>query len=388
MGRAVAIIGMGQTKHGRRYDVTYPDLVREGVQAAFEDASLTPADIDGVVFGTMPSMMEGVAMTHFYFADALRAVGKPMMKTETCGTTGMSLAITGYYWVASGLADIVLVVGSEKMHEGDSQATMSTVLEPFYLRPFLAGAPGVFSMLAQSWMERYDIPEDKGREAAGKISVDHHKDAFDNPYAHIKKDLSMEDVTNGKVITYPYRLWDICPNSDGTCAVIFASEEKAKKLCARPAWVKGVGFCGDEYWYGDSDKVAWECAIDTAKQAYKQAGITNPLKELDVAEVYNPFTYVELIHYECFGFCEPGKAAEATLKGTFSRGGELPCDPSGGVLCTNPIGATALVRVAEAAMQVAGKAGDHQIDGAKTALAHGLGGVSQFNGMMILGSSL
>ena len=112
MARPVAIIGVGQTKHGNRSEIAYPDLVREGVRAAVRDAAITPDDIDGVVFGTMPSMMEGVAMTHFYFADALGATGKPLMKTETCGTTGMSLAITGYYWVASGLADVVLVVGS------------------------------------------------------------------------------------------------------------------------------------------------------------------------------------------------------------------------------------------------------------------------------------
>jgi acetyl-CoA C-acetyltransferase len=218
--------------------------------------------------------------------------------------------------------------------------------------------------------------------------VDHHRDALDNPYAHIKKAVSLEEVKNAKVITYPLRRWDICPNSDGTCAVIFASEDMAKKMSPKPAWIKGVGFCGDEYWFGDSDKVSWQCAIDTANQAYKMAGITNPLRQLDVAEIYNPFTYVELLHYECFGFCEPGQAVNATLKGTFARDGALPCDPSGGVLCTNPIGATALIRVAEAALQVSGKAGDHQIEGAKLALAHGLGGVTQFNGIMILGSEL
>jgi acetyl-CoA C-acetyltransferase len=388
MGRPVAIIGSGQTKHGRRNELTYPDLVREAVQDVFKNTGLSPDDIDGVVYGSMPSMMEGVAMTHFYFADALRAVGKPMMKTETCGTTGLSLAHTGYYWVASGLADVVLVVGSEKMHEGDSQATMSTVLEPYYLRYFLAGAPGVFSMQAQEWMVRYRIPEDKVRDAAARISVDHHNDAFDNPYAHIKVRLTPDDVKNSRVITYPIRLWDVCPNSDGACAMIFASEEKAKKMCRRPAWIKGLGFCGDEYWYGDSDKVSWACALETAKQAYDMAGIKNPRRELDVAEIYNPFTFIELLHYECFGFCDPGEACDLTLKGVFSRSGELPCDPSGGVLCTNPIGATALIRVAEAAMQGSGTECDHQIGGAKLAFAHGLGGVSEFNGIIILGSEL
>jgi acetyl-CoA C-acetyltransferase len=386
MGREVAIIGSGQTKHGRRNDLTYPDLVREAVQAALHNTGITPDDIDGVVSGTMPSMMEGVAFTHFYFSDAMGSVGKPIMKTETCGTTGMSLAHTGYYWVASGMADMVLVVGSEKMHEGDSQATMSTVLEPVYLRPFLTGAPGIFSMQGQQWTATYNIPEEKTREAAAKISVDHHKDALDNPYAHIQLDLSMDDVKNARLISYPVRLWDVCPNSDGACAVVFASAEKAKKICAKPAWVKGIGFCGDEYWYGDSNKVAWQCAMEAARQAYEMAGITNPRRELDVAEIYNPFTFVELLHYECFGFSEPGLACDDTLAGVFARDGELPCDVSGGVLCTNPIGATALIRVAEAALQVSGQAGDHQIDGAKLALAHGLGGVSQFNGIMIVGS--
>ncbi|MBW1941762.1 MAG: thiolase domain-containing protein [Deltaproteobacteria bacterium] len=386
MGRPVSIIGIGQTKHGVRSDVTYPDLIREAVQAAFANADIGPEKIDGVVFGTMPSMMEGVAMTHFYFAEALGAVGKPMMKTETCGTTGMSLAITGYYWVASGMADIVLVVGSEKMHEGDAQATISTVLEPFFLRPFLVGAPGVFSLVAQLWMERYKIPEETAREAATRLSVDHHNDACDNTYAHIKQNLTADEVNNARIITYPIRLWDVCPASDGACAMIFASSEVANKICKRPAWVKGVGFSGDEYWFGDSDKVHWQAAIDAADQAYEKAGITDPLRQLDVAEVYNPFTFEELVHFECFGFCDPGKAAEATLEGTFSREGALPCNPSGGVLCTNPIGATALIRVAEAALQVTGNAGEHQIEGAKLALAHGLGGVAQFNGVMILGS--
>lgn len=388
MGRAVAIIGSGQTKHGRHNELTYPDLVRQAVQEVFKNTGLSPDDIDGVVYGSMPSMMEGVAMTHFYFADAMRAVGKPLMKTETCGTTGMSLAHTGYYWVASGMADVVLVIGSEKMHEGDAQATMTTVLEPFYLRYFVSGAPGIYSMQAQEWIARHRIPEEKVRDAAARISVDHHNDAFDNPYAHIKVKLTPDDVKKARIITYPIRLWDVCPTSDGACAVIFASEEKAKKMCKKPAWIRGLGFSGDEYWYGDSDKVSWACAIDTAKQAYDMAGIKNPRKELDVAEVYNPFTFIELFHYECFGFCDPGQACDLTLKGVFSRGGELPCDPSGGVLCTNPIGATALIRVAEAAMQVSGTACDHQIGGAKLAFAHGLGGASEFNGTIILGSEL
>ncbi|HRR40374.1 MAG TPA: hypothetical protein P5244_03965 [Syntrophales bacterium] len=388
MGRPVAIIGVGQTYHGKRMDVSYPELVREAVMAVFKDTGLSPEDIDGVVSGTMPSMMEGIALTHFYLADAMQSAGKPIMKTETCGSTGVSIAHTAYYWVASGLADLILAVGHEKMNEGDSQATMTTVAEPFYQRYFISGAPGVFSMQSQMWTVRYGISEEKVRDAAAFISVTHHEDAFDNPYAHIKMKVSMDDVKNARIITYPVRLLDVCPNSDGACAVIFASEEMVKKLNRKPAWVKGVGYRGDEYFFGDSDKAVWESAAQAAKEAYKQAGIKNPRKELDVAEVYNPFTFQEMLFYECFGFCGPGESPDLVLKGTFTRNGELACDPSGGTLCTNPIGATGLIRVAEAALQVTGRAGAHQIPGAKLALAHAMGGVDQFNGIMILGSKL
>jgi acetyl-CoA C-acetyltransferase len=386
MGRKVGIVGTGQTIHGNRSDVTYPDLIREGVTAVLADTGLDMSDIDAVVYGSMPSMMEGVAMNHFYFADALRTVGKPFMKTETCGTTGISLALTGYYYIASGFADVVMVVGSEKMLEGDSQATMTTVVEPFQARPFISGAPGYYSILSQQYMARYNIPEEITREAAARLSVDHRKDALLNPHAHMKKEVTLEQVKSAPVIVYPIRLLDVCPTSDGVCAMIFASEEKAKKMKNRTAWVKGVGFRGGAYWLGDGDRVQDRGAMETAQEAYRQAGIKNPIEELDVAEIYNPFTFIELLHMEAFGFAEWGNAARLALEGTFSRTGKLPCAPSGGVLCTNPIGATAMIRVAEVAMQVSGRAGDRQIGGAKVGLAHGLGGANQFNGVMILGS--
>ncbi|MEE9528713.1 MAG: hypothetical protein V3V88_01530 [Dehalococcoidia bacterium] len=387
MGRAVAVIGTSQTKHGRREDISYPDLVREAVKKVFEDAGITPNDVDGVVYGSMPSMMEGVAYNHFYFADALRVVGKPLLRTETCGSTGQSVAHTAIHWVASGMADVVLAIASEKENEGDAQATMMTILEPF-LQVVVGGAPLAFSLQSREWMGYYHIDDAKAREAASIVSVDSHDGGLNNPLAHIRVKLSKEDVTNAPIITYPVRLYDVCPVSDGACAVIFASEEKAKKICKKPAWVKGLGFRGEEYFMGDSNKAVWQSTIEASKEAYKEAGITNPLKELDVAEVYNPFSYQELMFLECLGICPPGESPDYVIKGTFSPGGELPCDPSGGVLCTNPIGAAGLIRVAEAALQVTGKAGEHQVEGAKLALSHAMGGVMQFNGVTILGSEL
>jgi acetyl-CoA C-acetyltransferase len=370
-------------------DVCYPDLVREAVAAVYDRTGLSPDDVDGVVSGTMPSMMEGIAMTHFYMADAMRAVGKPILKTETCGSVGVSIAHTAYYWVASGQADLVLAVGHEKMNEGDSQATMTTVLEPFYQRYFISGAPGVFSMQSQQWSMRFGIAEEQIREAATRLSIQHHEAAFDNPHAHVQVHLTEDEVNNARVITYPIRLYDVCPNSDGACAVMFASEKMVKKLgLNQVAWVKGVGYRGEEQFFGDSDKAVWPSAVEAAREAYRMAGITDPRRELDVAEVYNPFTYQEMLFYECFGFCDFGHAPALVLDGVFAPGGDLPCDPSGGVLCTNPIGATGLIRTAEAALQVMGQADDRQIPGAKTALAHAMGGIVQFNGIIILGSEL
>jgi acetyl-CoA C-acetyltransferase len=386
MSRAVAVIGSGQTKHGNRKDVAYPELVKEAVAAAFEDTGLSPNDIDGVVSGTMPSMMEGIAMTHFYLGDAMAAAGKPILKTETCGSTGISIAHTAFYWVCSGEADIILAVGHEKMHEGESQAVMSSCFDPFYTKYFTSGAPGIFSMQCQDWASRYNIPEEKVRDAAALISLINRENAFDNPYAHIKKKVTLEDIKKSPVISYPVRLLDVCPNSDGACAVIFASEEKAKKICKNPAWVKGVAYRGEEYNFGDGDKVNWQSAIQCAQQAYKQAGIHNPRKELDVVEIYNPFTFQELLFFECFGFSEPGRACDDVIDGLYNKDGELPCDRSGGVLCTNPIGAAGLIRVAEASKQVMGKAEACQVEGAKLALSHAMGGVMQFNGLMVIGS--
>ncbi len=388
MARAVAVVGFGQTKHGRRDEVSYPELVYEAVKAALEDAGITPDEIDAVVSGSMPAPMEGVSAPHLYLADALAAFGKPSMRVATCGSTGMSIAQMAYYHVASGLFDVVLAVGHEKMYENDPQGTMATVAEPYFQRPFLAGAPGIFSMQSNQYAYRYNLPEERVREAAAIISVNHHENALDNPYAHIQTKITVEDVLNSKVIAYPVRLMDVCPSSDGAAAVIFAAAEKARRFPGKPAWVKGLYYAGDEAFFGDSDKVVWESAIIAAREAYRMAGIQNPRKEIDVAEVYNPFTFQELIFYECFGFCEPGEACRLVEEGVVLRGGELPCAPSGGVLCTNPIGATGLIRVGEAALQVTGRAGRRQVPGAKTALAHAMGGMDQLNGVMILSSEL
>lgn len=388
MTRAVAIVGVGETKCGRREDVSYPELIREAVTAALEDAGISFKDIDAVVSGSMPTPMEGINAMHLYWSDAMAAWGKPSMRIATCGSTGISIAHTGFYHVASGVFDVVLAVGAEKMFEGDSQGTMTTVGDPWFISPFVGGAPPTFALQSYQYVQVHNLSEERVREATARISVEHHQSALRNPYAHIRRAITIDDVLKSEIICYPIRLYDVCPNSDGACAVIFASEDKVNKFRPKPAWVKAVSYCSEEYLLGDSDKVIWQMAINAAQEAYKMAGIQNPRKELDVVELYNPFTYQELIWYEGFGFCDMGEACQLVEDGVVFRGGELPVNPSGGVLCTNPIGASGLFRAAEAALQVTGRAGERQIPGAKLAFANAMGGTSNVVGIMILSSEL
>lgn len=390
MTHPVAIVGSGQTRHGRRDDVNYPELVREAVLACLADAGITLDEVDAIVSGSMPAAEEGIEAPELWLSDGmgLGSRPRPLIRVATCGTTGMSVAQAAYYHVASGMYDLVLAVGMEMMHAGDPQGVMATIGDPMVLRPFLGGAIVIFGIGCQEYIQSSPASEERIREAAARISVRSHKAGAANPLAHIQRDMEVEDVLNSRIVSYPLRLMDCCPASDGACAVLFASERKAKQIASIPAWVKGVGYAGDEYWIADKQWVPWECAQVAAQKAYKMAGIRKPLEELDVAEMYVPFSFMELMLYEDFGFCERGQATELVEAGVTFPGGKMPVVPSGGVLCTNPIGATGLIRVAEASMQVMGKAGTRQVPGAKTAFSHALGGTAQFNGVMILSQTL
>lgn len=381
--RKVAIVGVGQTRCGRRDDVSMPEMIYEAVRACLEDARVSIKDVEAIVTGSMPGL-EGVNDPQYYLADGLGVFGKPLIRVATCGSTGGSIFHSAYFHVASGLFDVVMVIGYEKMYESDPQGNIMNASDPFIQRPFLAGAPGAFALQCIQYMHRYNIPYEKLREAAAKISVIKHENALDNPYAHIRVKITEEDVIKSRMISFPIRLLDCCPSSDGACAVLLASEEAAKKITDTPAWVKGVGYAGDEQWFGDKDLVEWMPPYFASQRAYKMAGIENPRKQLDVVELYDPFTWQDFMWYERFGFCGKGEAADMVMEGVTTRDGDLPISPSGGVLCTHPIGATGLQRVAEAALQVMGKADKRQVSGAETAFASAMGGIVQFTAVTIV----
>jgi acetyl-CoA C-acetyltransferase len=373
MARRAAIIATGQTKHvSKRRDVNIPELISEAVRACLEDAEMKPSDIDAVVFGNMEHF-EGVYNPILWSVDVIGAIGKHTMMVTTGGTTGASVAHAGYYHAASGCFDTVLCVGWEKQSDGDTTAGLIFQADPLFERSNMAGAIGSFALGASEYMAEFGITE----EQAAMVSVKNRGNGCKNPFSHLQKEITIEDVMNSRLLAWPIKLLDMCPTSDGACAMIVASEEAAKnKSPNRPAWFKALSTRHDQPFNSDlNGLIQMRSLTDAAKEAYSQAGITDPLKELDVAELYEPCTFAELSWYEALDFCGLGEAGRLMMEsGATQMGGELPVNPSGGVISTNCIGATAMLRVAEAAIQIMGKGGERQVDGANTAMATGFGG--------------
>jgi acetyl-CoA C-acetyltransferase len=375
-----AVIGIGQTKHTtKRDDLSIAGLVREAALRALEDAGLGFGDIDAVVIGKAPDMFEGVMMPELYLADALGAVGKPMMRVHTAGSVGGSTAIVASHLIQSGIHERVLTVAFEKQSESDAMWALSPKY-PFQ-PPLVAGAGGFFAPIVRSYMRRASAPSDVGLMVAVKDRVN----AMKNPYAHLQMpDISLETVRASPMLWDPIRYLETCPSSDGACAMVLASEGAAKRSPHKPAWVRGSAVRSEPAMFAGRDQVDPRAGRDCATDVYKQAGITNPRREIDVAELYVPFSWFEPMWLENLGFAALNEGWKLTLDGTTALDGDLPVNPSGGVLSTNPIGASGMLRFAEAALQVRGQAGAHQIDGARTALGHAYGGASQFFAMWVV----
>jgi acetyl-CoA C-acetyltransferase len=345
-------------------------------------------DIDAVIFPMAPDSMLGIRDPEKWCAQIVGARGKPLMRLNTGGSTGMASAQAGFYHIASGVFDTVLVVGAERVGEcGDPQIPLNKIFDPVYERDFPLNAIGLIAMSGVRYMHKYGATE----EHMAMVAVRNHLNGLRNPYSHIRKEMTVEDVLKSPYLCWPIKLYDAPPSSSGACAVIMCSEEKAKKATDTPAWIKGVSHMLVTYWIGD--KMGPAAAYDFAdclhlriacQKAYRMAGITNPLKEIDVYEPYSSFTNVDFHAIEEAGFCEPGQAPKLIEKGFFDMDGELPISPSGGLQCSHPIAVSALIRVAEAAIQVQHKAGERQIDGAQTALATGFGGTHQSTGTMVI----
>jgi acetyl-CoA C-acetyltransferase len=384
MTRAVAAVAAGQTDHvSRRVDVGIPELAREAIDRCLETRDLTLADVDALVVGNM-EMFEGINLVEHWMADAIGAAGKPLWKLNNGGTVGSSTAVAAYHLVSSGFHRRVLCVGFEKQAEGSTQSAITTVGDPIWERAVMAGAIGNFAAMTSVYVNESGATA----EQAAKVAVKARRNATRNPHAHLKMaDITVESVLASDMLAYPVRKLDMCPSSDGAVAVLFASDEDARSLSPRPAWVHAAVTAHDQQYMGDSPKRLAEMRslIEARAKGYALAGIDDPVRDFDVAEIYEPATYAELAMYECLGFCPKGGGGEFIDSGTPEMDGALPVNPSGGVLSANPVGATALIRVAEASLQVMNEAGERQVPRAERALATGYGG-NAWTDLLILGS--
>jgi acetyl-CoA C-acetyltransferase len=375
----VAVVGIGQTRHqATRGDVSIAGLVREAAHEALAD------DIEAVVIGKAPDFFEGVMMPELYLADALGCVGKPMLRVHTAGSVGGSTALVAASLVQAGIHGRVLTVAFEKQSE--SEAMWALTLPIPFQPPLVAGAGGYFAPHIRAYMRRSGAPDHIGVLVALKDRLN----ALRNPKAHLHEhDISFDSVRDSMMLWDPIRYSETCPSSDGACAMVLTDEAGGDSAAAagrRPAWMLGGAMRSEPTTFPGRDQVdpvgGRECAADV----YGQAGITDPRAQFDVAEVYVPFSWYEPMWLENLGFVDEGKGWTLVEDGATQMDGDIPWNPSGGVLSSNPIGASGMIRFAEAAMQVRGQAGEHQIDGARRALGHAYGGGSQFFSMWAVGA--
>ena len=383
MKQRAAVLGVGQTRHrSRRPDVSIAGLCREAVDRAVADAGVSLHDIDAVVVGKAPDLFEGVMMPELYLADALGATGKPLLRVHTAGSVGGATALVATSLVQAGVHRRVLAVGFEKQSESNAMWALS-IMPPFSM-PLLAGAGGYFAPHIRSYIRRSGAPEHVG----AMVAVKDRRNGSRNPYAHLQQpDITLESVRASPMLWDPVRYDETCPSSDGACAVVIGDQAAAEAAGRPVAWIRATAMRTEPTMFSGKDHVNPRAGADAAAALWQQAGITDPLAQIDAAEIYVPFSWFEPMWLENLGFAAPGQGWRLTAAGETEIGGALPVNPSGGVLSSNPIGASGLLRFAEAALQVMGTAGAHQVPGARTALGHAYGGGSQYFSMWVVAAT-
>lgn len=307
--------------------------------------------------------------------------GAHLRAEEKVSSDGINAVIYAYLQILSGHYDVVLAVTTCKESQTVGHIIENLAFDPVYQQKidldFLAAA----ALQANRYIHKYGITP----EQCARVVVKNRSNARNNPFAQLRAPVSMDEVLNSTMLAYPLRSLEAKPVSDGACGLILASEEKAKKLTKKPAWIVGMGQCYESHYLGDRDLAECDALSLAAKRAYQQAGITNPLRDIDLAEISEYCSYQELLWSEGLGFCGKGEGGKLIDKGVTQIEGKMPVNPSGGVLSGNPTLVAGTARVAEVALQLMGKAGARQIPKARTGLAHGTyGPCGQHHAVLVL----
>ncbi|MFQ5825813.1 MAG: acetyl-CoA acetyltransferase [Dehalococcoidia bacterium] len=372
----VAIIGMGCTRFGERWDTDAEDLVIEAVYEAFEDAGVGTQDIQAAWVGTMFGVSGSATL-----ATPLKLDYIPVTRVENlCGTGAESLR-NACYGVLSGAYDLVLAVGVEKLKDagfGGLTGASADKWHPVYG----AGTtpPGRYALAATSYFHKYGLSKEEGKRTLARISVKSHYYGVQNPRAHLRREVTEEQVMNAPIIAWPLGLFDACGVTDGAAAAILCRQEDAKKYRDDYITIKGFGIScgpGTGKFLTNYDFTWWNETERAAQQAYQQAGIKNPRQELDMVELHDCFSIAELIAIESLGLCPPGKCREDIDSRNFYKEGDIPVNISGGLKSFgHPIGASGIREVYEIYKQIQGKAEEpsRQKENVTLGLAHNQGG--------------
>ena len=360
----VAVLGAGLTRFMRRALETPKELAFKAAKAALEDAGLTIADIDCVVVVTAPDAFDGVHMNGEYLADGAGAWGKPVMRSYVGGGSGVMSLITGWYHIASGHFRTCLVVGEEKMSSAlpHPQGAFNAIYDQFLERPLGVNLLWIFALEMNRYMQTYGVP----METFARVAQKNKRNGMDHPSAQegIAGDLTLEQIMDSEVIVWPVQRLMVSPISDGAGAIVLASDEFVRRRTDSPVWIEGVGWCLDTSYWTDRDLYYPRYLEKAATMAYQMAGITDPRKEIHVAEPYDPFAYKELHHLEGLMLAGKGEAPRLLDQGFWDRDTAtgIPSSPSGGLLGVgNPIAAAGVMKAAEIFWQLQGRAGSRQV---------------------------
>jgi len=358
--RRVAVIGAGMTLFRRRLLETGRELSYEASAMALDAAGMERRDVESVVIGSAPDAFDGVHMKGEYLLEGAGGIEAPASRVYVGGGTGVFGPIGGWWHVASGLFDTCMVVAEEKMSplRPHPQYAFWSIFDHTLERPLGVTLLWIFALEMRRYMHVYGITE----EDIALVAVKNKLNALDHPCAQLGAKITVDDVMRSEMIVSPVKRLDVSPPSDGACAMVLASEDVARRYTDDPVWIDGVGWNVDTQYWTNRDLCYPEYVERAARMAYKMAKIEDPRKDLDFAEVYDPFDYKELHHMEGLMLADKGGAARMTREGVTQRDGDFPINPSGGLLGVgNPIAAAGLMKVCEVFWQLRGEAGKRQV---------------------------
>ncbi|MDG6955872.1 MAG: thiolase domain-containing protein [Nitrososphaerota archaeon] len=374
----VAVVGIGHSRFGRRTDVNIGELAFESIKQAVDDAGVDRKDIGNVVVGSAGGWYEE-SLPAVVVGEYAGLSGAGTMRVEAACASGSAAVKAAYNSIVSGETDVAMAVGVEKMTEVDTPTSVELIGRAgsytWEFENYGMTFPAYYALYAVAHMNKFGTTQ----EDLSRVSVKAHRYGAMNPLAQFQKEITLEKALGSQMVAWPLKLYDACPLSDGSAAVVLASEELARRLTDAPVWIRGVGYSSDTANLSRRDGyVGLRAAVDAAKKAYAMAKVSPG--DIDVATAHDCFTIAELMAYEDLGFCKKGEGAKMIREGQTELGGRIPVNLDGGLKAKgHPIGATGVSMAVEITKQLRGEAGSHQAPIRRgLGLTHNIGGTGHY----------